>query len=575
MAYDTRSRDEFLDAPHFDTFRETEGLAQVGLRELRTLDRFFAFAAEQGISVPVVADFLAFVAGDRSTRRLDDLRTAFDRLLPDGTPVRETVREAIRAKRPRSRSCDSRSREVLRGDPLLALYRELPAFDNVPLEDLRVLARFLAFADARGIAVPTEADYLDFTADTASSRRLRSLKSALDRLLPGNPAVHVVLAAAIEAKTPEGRASAKGKSRAVATRRVDVTELPEAWRTLLARMRLGSLPLHVAAPAASRINSMEETLREYAKVQQDAGAEVAITIEGVRRFEASRVAHAAARKDPAYSHQGNRPATRHTAVMRLRQFGEALELDPLLLAALRKHETLLRREIGTMVPLKFAKLDKLPGLQATWETAARLLAESAEAARRQTRLRLLNEATVVALWTLLPLRLRDGQLLWGRDVRFDGARYLIDIETAKKNEPLRGRLHGVLLPFLDRLVLRGLDPIWLDEMRDRAMAEHLPLFSAVDGRQLAASYPSTVWRKHFGTGAHISRSRVHTELGQLGPEGVDAALALNAQRNARSKDSYQGAAVAEALKRRGQDMIDALLAECFPEREQPGSSCWS
>ncbi|TCS60191.1 hypothetical protein EDD52_1158 [Primorskyibacter sedentarius] len=563
MAYDTRPREEILAAPHFDTLRAAPGMTQVGRRELRTLDRFFTFAAERGIAVPAVADFLAFVAGDRSTRRLDDLRTALDRLLPDGTPVRETVRAAIREKRPRSRSCDWRSREELRDDPLLAPYRDMPAFNYVPLEDLRVLARFLTFTQARGINVPTEADFLAFTADTRSSRRLRSLKSALDRLLPGNPAVHVVLAEAIEAKSPPRSGQGPGTPRAVATRRVDAAELPEAWRALLARMRLGALPMHTAVPAASVIDSMEETLREYVKVQRDAGADVAISIEGVRRFEASRAAHAAARKDPKYRDHGNRPATRHTAVMRLRQFGAALGLDPLLLVALREHEALLRRDIGTVVPLKFAKLDKLPGLKATWATATRLLAESVEAPRRQTRLRLLNEAVIVALWTLLPLRLRDGQLLWGRDVLFDGTRYRVDIVTAKEDEPLRGALHGVLTPFLDALVLRGLDPIWLEEMRDRAMAEGPPLFRSVDGRQLAACYPSTVWRTHFRTGAHISRSQVHTEMGQLGPEGVEAALALAAQRDPRTASHYQGKAVAAARRRKGQDMVDTLLEECL------------
>ncbi|KUF11338.1 hypothetical protein [Pseudoponticoccus marisrubri] len=563
MTYDTRPREEILAAPHFDAFRETEGLGEVGLRELRTLDRFFAFAAERGIAVPAVTDFLAFVADDGSTRRLDDLRTAFDRFLPDGTPVRETVREAIRAKRPRSRSCDRRSREMLRDDPLMAPYRDLPAFDDVSLEDLRVLARFLAFAQARGITVPTVADYLEFTTDTGSSRRLRSLKSALDRLLPGNPAVHVVLAAAIETKSPARSSQGAVTPRAVATRRVDASELPEAWRTLLARMRLGALPMHMATPAESVIDSMEDVLREYAKVQRESGAPVEITVEGVRRMETSRAAHAAARKDPKYLDHGNRPATRHTAVMRLRQFGAALGLEPLLLAALRKHEALLRRDIGTVVPLKFARLDKLPSLKATWGTAAHLLAESVDSQRRQTRLRLINEAAVVALWTLLPLRLRDGQILWGRDVRFDGTRYRVDIITAKEDEPLRGALHAVLTPFLDALVLRGLDPVWLDEMRDRAMAEELPLFRAVNGRQLAASYPSTVWRTHFGTGAHISRSRAHTELGQLGPEGVETALALNAQRDPRTAAHYHGNAVTAARRRRGQDMVDALLEECF------------
>ncbi|MCP1168593.1 MULTISPECIES: hypothetical protein [Limimaricola] len=562
-AYDTRSREEILAAEHFAPFRDSPGLDGIGLRALRTLDRFFGFAEGQGITVPGVADFLSFVAADTSTRRLDDLRTAFDRLLPAGTPVREVVREAIRQKRPRSRSCDRRDRETLRADPLMAPYRHLPTFDEVPLEDLRVLARFLTFADARGITVPTEADYLAFVADTGSSRRLRSLKAALDRLLPGNPAVHVVLAAAIARKSPKRPSAAGRKPRPAAMRRVASSDLPEAWQVLLGKMRLGALPMHQAVPAASVIDSMEDTLRAYARVQCEAGAEVAMTIEGVRRFEASRAADAAARAAPTYQAQGNRPATRHTAVMRLRQFGEALGLDPLLLVALRHHENSLRRELDTVVPLKFGRLDELPDLSATWSLATDLLEQSRQAPRRQTALCLLNAAAIIAIWTLLPLRLRDGQLLWGRDIRFDGTRYRVDIETAKEEEPLQGALHPVLTPFLDTLVLRGMEPLWLEEMRRRGMADTLPLFRGVDGRQLAASYPSTVWRKHIGTGAHISRARVHSELGQLGPEGVEMALALSAQRDPRSAQFYQGRAVQAAQRRQGQDMVDGLLAECL------------
>jgi len=411
--------------------------------------------------------------------------------------------------------------------------------------------------------VPSEADYLAFTADTASSRRLRSLKGALDALLPGNPAVHVVLAGAIARKSPPKLSRAGQIPRPAAERRVPAAELPEAWRKLLQRMRLGAMPLHQAAPAASVIDSMEDVLREYAHVQREAGAEVAITIEGVRRLETSRAAHARAREDPAYQAHGDRPATRHTAVMRLRKFGEALGLEPLVLSALRHHETCLRRDLGTVVPLKFGRLDNLPGLAATWGLAVELLAQSEAAARRQTKLRLLTEASVVAIWTLLPLRLGDGQLFWGRDMRFDGARYSVDIDTHKEEEPLRGKLHKVLTPFLDALVLRGMESIWLADMRERAVTEEMPLFRAVDERQLAASYPSSVWRQHFGTGAHIARTRVHSELGQLGPEGVEAALVLNAQRDPRTAAAYQSEAVARALRRHGQDMVDGLLAECF------------
>ncbi|MGS4947518.1 hypothetical protein ACVDG3_18740 [Meridianimarinicoccus sp. RP-17] len=562
MTYDTRTRAEIVAAPQFAPFRDAPRLAEIGLRELRTLDRFFRFAENRGVGIPSVADFLAFVSADRSSRRLDDLRTAFDRLLPAGTPVLETIRDAIRAKRPRTRACDRRSRAELRDDALLAPYRDLAAFEDVPLEDLRVLARFLAFTEVRGITVPTEADYLAFAAGTASSRRLRSLKSALDRLLPGNPAVHVVLASAIAAKSPAQPSRRNRKPRARSTRRLDAAGLPADWQALLRRLRLGAVPLHVAVPAASVLDSMEDVLREYAMVQRQAGEAVEISVEGVRRFEATRAAHAAARADPKYCDQGNRPATRHAAAMRLRQFADALGLDPALRADLRAHENRLRTQLGTVVPLKFGKLDELPGLSATWGIAASLLADSTSAARRPTQIRLLNEAAIVALWTLLPLRLRDGQLLWGRDVRFDGTRYRIDIETRKEDEPLRGPLHRVLTPFLDALVLRGMDPVWLADMRQRAMDEQTALFRSAGGRMLARGYPSKVWRAHMGTGAHVARSRVHTELGQLGPDGVDAALALNAQRDPRSAAFYQGRAVAAAQRRKGQDMVDELLEEC-------------
>ncbi|WP_340110130.1 hypothetical protein [Pikeienuella sp. HZG-20] len=95
------------------------------------------------------------------------------------------------------------------------------------------------------------------------------------------------------------------------------------------------------------------------------------------------------------------------------------------------------------------------------------------------------------------------------------------------------------------------------------MQKEAPLFQHVNGRMLSRGHPSTVWRTHFGTGAHISRSRVRTEPGQLGPEGVETALALEAQCDPRTTNHYHGEAVAAAQRRKGQGMVDALLDEVF------------
>jgi hypothetical protein len=120
-----------------------------------------------------------------------------------------------------------------------------------------------------------------------------------------------------------------------------------------------------------------------------------------------------------------------------------------------------------------------------------------------------------------------------------------------------------LQPFLDGIVLRGMDPDHIGHLRDQSLADQITVLRNVSGKGLSREYPSTVWRKHMGTGAHIARTRVHTELGQLGPDGVDMALALAAQRDARTSLEYQATQVARAQRVRGQEMMDGLLAEAF------------
>lgn len=561
--YDTRSRSEILSAAHFDPYRTAPKLDEICLRELRTLDKFFRFAQARAIVVPTLSDFLTFAEVDASPRQLENLRTAFDRLVPPGTPVLCTIRDAIRAKKGVSRSCDLRDRQALGADPLMAPYCNLKGFKTVALEDLRVFARFLAFTAARGITVPTVDDYLAFVADVTSSRRLRSLRAAIDVLMPGSPAAHVILPEAIARKEPAQVAKAGSVPRPAAQRRIAYDALPSAWRAKLSAWRTGLVALHEAVPAPSVIDSTEDILREYAKVQIDAGATVAITIEGVRRMEASRTAHAKARQAPAYTSQGDRPATRHTAVMRLRQFGDALGVDRLTLEAIRAHENALRADLQSVVPLKFGRYEQLPDLKETWQLAHELLEQSTEAKRRPTKIRLLNEAFCIAFWTLIPLRLGDGQLIWGEDIWYDGDCYRIDITTTKEDEPLRGRLHKRLEPFLNAVLLRGMNADHLVHLRALSQTEQVPVLRDVSGKGLAGGYPSSAWRRHMGTGAHIARTRIHTELGQLRPEGVEMALALTAQRDARSQLAYQAAQFERAQRAKGQSMIDGLLAEVF------------
>lgn len=547
-SYDTRGPADILAGPRFAPYRDLPGVSDIPKRELRTLDRFLAWAEARNLEVPGVDDLLAFAEETGSRRALADLRLAFGKFLPADTQMRAVVQEAIRIQTPRSRRCDWRSREEILSGEHFAPYRGLPGLADVALEDLRVLDRFLVFAVQNGVEIPTTQDFLAFSADTASTRRLRSLETALSRLLPGNPAVVLTLREAVQLKSPK-KAPRKPARPRPAEFSVPLSELPPDWQKTLAALRAGEALQGHKALAKSVVKSMEETLRAYARTMTDEGLPVALSVTGVRLHEDRLRA------------RDRRPATLHTATLRLRQFGHRIGEKAYILEALKIHENSLRRALTSVVPLKEARLAAMPDLQKTWSLALGLFEASQGPGDRGTLCRLRNEAAVLALWTLLPLRLEDGALRWGEHVLFDEDRYRIDVVTHKEGVPLRGRLHPRLTPFLDTLVLQGVDPAYLPEMRERAQQRRDPLFRKSDGAVLSKDYPSTVWRKYLGTGAIISRTRIHTELGKLGPVGVDAALALCAQSDPKSRLFYQAKAVAEAQMARGQELAEGLFEE--------------
>jgi len=549
-AYDTRTNSAVLASTRFAPYRHLPGIVDVPKRELRMLDRFLAYAEGAGIIDPDPEDFLSFAKEVSSKRALLDLRLAFGKFLPNDAAIRETLQDSIRRQTPRSRRCDCRGHEEIVQARHFEPYRDLPGFDGIPIEELRVFDRFLLFAEAEGIEIPTPDDFLRFSEDTKSTRRLRALETALLRILPDNPAVVLTLRDAIRRKAPP-KATPKPRSERPSEFSIPRMELPTAWLETLARLERGED--ETAPLAESTLKSMEEVLRAYAGTLTAADWPVALSTTGVRLH------------DEALRDRGARPATLLTATTRLHQFAVRHGEPADLVEALRLHRKALRRATKGVIKLKEARLEALPDLKRTWMLAEDLLLRSRTASTRALRNRFRNEAFVIAFWTLIPMRLADGRLVWGTDIWRDGDHYRIDVTTQKCEVPLRGRLHKRLTPFLDAVLLQGVDPAYLPEMYDLAVEQGRYLLRDVDGRALAAKYPSSVWRAHMGTGAHISRTRIHSELGRLGPEGVEAALALCAQADFATRKDYQSSRVQEALIERGQEMVDGLFEDVADE----------
>jgi hypothetical protein len=232
------------------------------------------------------------------------------------------------------------------------------------------------------------------------------------------------------------------------------------------------------------------------------------------------------------------------------------------------------REASGVVKLKDAKLAAMPDLAAIFDKANDLLDQAASATDRRRKLTLYIDAAALVFLSLIPLRNQDTVLQWGRHLSWigdtdpadlgledhpEGLGYYIDLRTNKTGEGLHGPLAPILTPFLDALILLGRDERLLSQLRQKAMAAQAPVFPKNGGRPRTARSLTERWRTNIGVGSGISRTRIHTLLGAMGEHGVRAALALCAQRSARTAKWYQAPALAARRMMDSQEMTAALV----------------
>lgn len=176
-----------------------------------------------------------------------------------------------------------------------------------------------------------------------------------------------------------------------------------------------------------------------------------------------------------------------------------------------------------------------------------LLAASRSERSLELRVAKLNAAATLALFSLIPLRVKDTNLLWGVHVAHTGQRYRLDIRTSKCGTEFHGEVCDFVTPFLDALLLRGCDETYLGMKRQEALRSKQALFAHANGRHMSNRRVANLWQRHIECGPHIARSVVHTELGRMGREGTELALSLCAQRDPKTAKFYQGKAMHDAL----------------------------
>ncbi len=106
-------------------------------------------------------------------------------------------------------------------------------------------------------------------------------------------------------------------------------------------------------------------------------------------------------------------------------------------------------------------------------------------------------------------------------------------------EPFKATLKLFFSRFVDALILRGATAEHLDRLRQECLDERRLLFVNDNGREPHGNYVSYAWKQVFGTGSHISRTKIHDEMSKLGPRGVELALKACTQTSLETAEHYR------------------------------------
>ena len=477
--------------------------------------------------------FLAFAADVATRGVLADLEKSLLHAFPDRDFLRTELHAAVVDHRRRVDAVRMRS-EILQATWWLPFMPQ-SRMDKLHIHEVTRLDEWLRYLHESDIRLPKSQDYIEFSRRWDSEVPLTALKRTFEKLeVPKIPWVAEELDLAISAiRTQRLGSGKKPRSAWRLTKSVSSNALPMDWQQLLNEVRTGG-------GEDTRLS------RGFLPTGEVALRTLCFCCLALKLpCEINRKTTLALVKE--LKGRGARNATIEINISALRRFAEVFGTDQTTMADLRSIERDFFCKKQADIPKKFARLDHIGSARKVLGYATDLLAASRSEQSLELRMAKLNASATLALFSLIPLRVSDTNLLWGVHVSYTGQRYRLDIRTSKCGTKFHGEICDFVTPFLDALLLRGCERTFLDMKRKEALQSRQALFAHANGRHMSNKRVANLWQRHIGCGPHIARSIVHTELGRMGRAGVEMALSLCAQRDRRTAAFYQGRAMHDAL----------------------------
>lgn len=455
---------------------------------------------------------------------------------------------------------DRRTLEDVLSEPRWLGLRDKAIAVGLSAQQARDIDRLLRVCESAGINHVdeiTEALVRLSAHGLTSHNFLSRLWRALDLLLPGAKVVKVIeeVLRDVRRRWVASRNRPKKGRAHILKHSVSESDLPQLWVRALSDMRIGERWEFGPVPAAMMIPTISMKLRQLAHSAKARGLAVAISRETLAALHEDLRA------------RGLAPATLRATCSAIRTFASFIGADRDILDELSRlvslHDTATRR-----APKRKNELLHKIGSNPTvaYRKAEELLAQAEKNRDPRAATALRNHALSLALYSVLSVRLSDTRLVSGVSIRWLGEAYEVNLILSKGSNDYTAKVDPRLTRFIDAVLLHGLDPVYLPEVRRAAEDMQRPLLVTVNGKGVGYNYVSDAWRKHVGTGQHIARSLVHEGLSEaFGQNGTEAALALCGQRAPSTRAHYQHTAAHNGKMKRSQSWIADIALGLPPE----------
>lgn len=475
------------------------------------------------------------------------------------------------------------NRHQILSKPAWRHFLHIDGIHRLPLPALLAADQVWKQVAAAGTTQPSASDYALWarsSADASPATWLAQLRTAFETILPSEVANVSNAMHLLPAPPPAPQRATPGNAKPAACwdpcqyradakeRKVSVHpwELPSDWQNALRRAAQGLPGKRAAAPAPDILRRMREKLCQLAWSACEAGFDPDLSAAMVDRYLIALEARLRVRP------HGIRWATMRATAEELHRFARYSGL-------VSKEDTTYLSKRLTRYSLYEKGQDALK-FQALLETgnttlglldkADALLRRAASETRAARRHLLRNAGAILGLYSIVPLRNADANLILGDSLVWEAGTWVIDTEVSKTRARNTDHLVVALEPefarYVDAVVQGDHDARHLPELRARAMQRGGPLISRENGKYTSPTYIPRVFKTFAGTSFTTTRTMLHTDQAtSRGEVGTRDAMAMAHQTSPETAKKYQAKRVRQVAVQRVQAAAADRRAELLPD----------